>query len=165
MKLLISTFFTLLLIGSAGSSYGQGVICTSNADEIASEISRTEENFKTRSNQLRRQRGREILEATSRYSYIGNAVPEQNRIRNRYSGLLADVDLQKSLAISDLRSRIVEICEEKQESRSYSQQNSNTGKQDAVGIVKGLQDLAELHEKGLLTDEEFNVAKRKLLGL
>ena len=32
-------------------------------------------------------------------------------------------------------------------------------------IVNGLSDLTELHSQGILTDEEFNAAKRRLLGL
>jgi hypothetical protein len=43
---------------------------------------------------------------------------------------------------------------------SYGQ-DTNT----AESIVDGLSRLAELHEQGLLDDEEFNAAKRQLLGL
>jgi hypothetical protein len=43
---------------------------------------------------------------------------------------------------------------------SYGQ-DSNT----AESIVDGLSRLAEMHEQGLLDDEEFNAAKRQLLGL
>ena len=43
---------------------------------------------------------------------------------------------------------------------SYGQ-DANT----AESIVDGLSRLAELHEQGTLTDEEFNAAKRQLLGL
>ena len=32
-------------------------------------------------------------------------------------------------------------------------------------LVNGLRDLTELHSQGILTDEEFNAAKRRLLGL
>ena len=35
----------------------------------------------------------------------------------------------------------------------------------AESIVEGLSRLAEMHEQGTLNDEEFNAAKRRLLGL
>jgi|TARA_B100001964_G_scaffold191280_1_gene213604 hypothetical protein len=35
----------------------------------------------------------------------------------------------------------------------------------AKSIVEGLKELKQMHESGILSDEEFHAAKRKLLGL
>ena len=35
----------------------------------------------------------------------------------------------------------------------------------ATSLVEDLRSLGELHEQGILTDEEFSAAKRRLLGL
>jgi len=41
----------------------------------------------------------------------------------------------------------------------------NENKERASNLVEDLTNLSELHSQGILTDEEFNAAKRRLLGL
>jgi len=51
-------------------------------------------------------------------------------------------------------------------SRSNNSSTSNREDSDrGTSIVEGLESLNELHQQGVLSDEEFNAAKRRLLGL
>lgn len=76
--------------------------------------------------------------------------------------------LQKARDIADLRSRIVEICDPIPAPAATDAPvplQSNDALDRASGIVNTLQELNDLYERGILTNEEFQAAKRRALGL
>ena len=83
------------------------------------------------------------------------------------SGNQTNTDLARTVRIMPERKdfesgRWLEI-NEPQSSRN----NNETSQDDRTGnaIVDGLNNLSELQQQGVLSDEEFNAAKRRLLGL
>ena len=175
MKLLISTFVSLLLIGFAGSSYGQDFVDTSVVTALKAQKARLEairaESFSPE--KIRSRKTRAGLAGGGRIGLGGfgaGVSAEEEKIYNerlRLENLIATISRQISeLRALSLRQRNVERTKRANEQHALSlkqrnAENSARGK----SIVEGLSNLNEMHEQGILTDEEFVAAKNKLLGL
>jgi hypothetical protein len=131
--------------------------CTSNASEINNQIARLSSAYDARLEDLRSRSLQAGLRGTAAYGLGGfsRGVAESGLDRER-----DQLTLQRTRDIADLRSRIVEICDPIPAPRDNS-----AAIERGTSIATTLQELNELFESGALTDEEFQAAKRKALGL
>jgi hypothetical protein len=131
--------------------------CTSNATEINRQIQNISQAYDARLEDLRSRSLQAGLRGTAAYGLGGysRGVAESGLDRER-----DQLTLQRTRDIADLRSRIVEICDPIPAPRDNS-----AAIERGTSIATTLQELNELFESGALTDEEFQAAKRKALGL
>jgi TPR repeat protein len=131
--------------------------CTSNANEINNQIARLSSAYDARFEDLRSRSLQAGLRGTAAYGLGGfsRGVEEAGIDRER-----DQLTLQKQRDIADLRSRIIEICDP-----LPILQDNSASIERGTNIANTLKDLSELHGRGVLTDEEFQAAKRKALGL
>lgn len=145
---------------NASSSNSANRSCTSNADQINIQVQNISQAYDTQIADLERERSREKLKNLASYNLIALSG-EANRNTDRvYNSRVAELNLQRQRDIADLRSRIIEICDP---APAPVQQTPTFER--ASSIANTLQQLNELYVQGALTNEEFQAAKRRALGL
>ena len=153
---------TLILLSQSPSAFAQSNQCTSNRNEIEAQVRNVTYSFSERISAIKRERVRENLSITANYS--GAEKSSVRREHNRkYDAMLNDLELQRNLSVADLKSRIFEVCEEVPTS-TKSPEGEDSGTRGAK-LVETLSQLASMHESGILSDEEFQAAKRRALGI
>ena len=155
-----------LLLTFASAIPAQEVRCTSNRAQIESQISSVSKSFEDRIQSVKSERSSKNLAAVAAYG-AGRSWPIQQENNRKYGSVISDLELQKELSVAGLKSRIIEVCEEQQlpEQPARNQGNVDNKIQRGATLVDTLSQLAEMHKSGILTDEEFQAAKRRALGL
>jgi len=155
MKWISLIVFPLL----CGALEAQEVNCVSNKTEIDALVTELETRVSERIRNLDRKRKSEnlnLLASSNLAAQSGARIRENNE---KYERLFSELRFERDLAIVQLRSRVTSDC---QNGESLERNNNKARGED---LVERLSDLSALHSQGILTDEEFNAAKRRLLGL
>jgi hypothetical protein len=143
--------------------------CTSNADEVNRQIRETSSMYDNRIAQLENSRRSAVIDASladlSRSNRIADVRNSSTAVRERYDSQISEIGFQKQRDIAALRSRIIEVCDPIPTTHTPNPTQPNEAFDRASGIVNILQELNDLYERGILSNEEFQAAKRSALGL
>ena len=142
-----------------GSISAQEEICESNAAEIDLLVTRLKTQVSKQGEALESNRKSENIDllASSNQAWQSGARIRYND--KKYETLVREIRLEGVLAIIQLQSRETTVCNNK--NASGKSENQARGE----SLVDSLNNLNKLHSQGILTDEGFNAAKRRLLGL
>ena len=162
IKLLLSGVFIAGFLFQQLAS-AQSIQCRSNKNEIDTQVRGVNRSFEERISAVKSERKWENLSITASSMNTGAKNRARQEHNRKYDSIISDLELQRNLSIADLKSRIIETCED------ISVPEVNKQNKDAsLGgekLVKILTQLASMHESGILSDEEFQAAKRRALGL
>jgi len=78
---------------------------------------------------------------------------------------LTDEELAKAMDELDIEKQQVTSADQEEGATAAPSATESAGQAGKSGGVDDLEQLARLHEEGVLTDEEFTAKKRQILGL
>ena len=162
IKLLLSALILILSQQSIPAS-AQSVQCSSNKSEIDAQVRGVNRSFAERISAIKEERKWENLSITASSMNTGARNQARREHNRKYDSIIADLELQRSVSVAELKSRIIETCENF--SPIETKQQAEDAPLKGSELVEMLNQLASMHRNGILSDEEFQAAKRRALGL
>ena len=167
-------FICALFLLTEANAVAESVTCENSArsEESLTSLSKAYDN-EIRS--LKKSQNDAIMRAYMSRSTLTRQASASSQAKAKYRRLISAKELEKTKAIIEMTALLEKSC-----SPNSQQVSSNTGdgrealapiniksdnQERGKTLIEDLEVLGELHTDGILTDEEFNAAKRRLLGL